>query len=208
MARVLVVVYSVADEPLRSAGFERIDERRWVRMTKEPIREVISVTNARGMILMGAGMALPFVPRLTGRRVGWTSKPEKNGFGIGVATQSRISAEYRPVMWEMQATKEKVFETIRRAVPVWIRQFLDELNQIQGLPDVRRELDEHFRLRAHEVETLSPDMHLARVFTLAAVGEHAKASQGLEHFLKLFDDWLWEAQIEKLRKMLAETKRK
>src|ERR1022692_2349304 len=53
-------------------GFERIDDRKWVRSTKAPIREVVRLVALKGASYSPAwGFSLDFVPHVSGSSSRW-----------------------------------------------------------------------------------------------------------------------------------------
>jgi hypothetical protein len=57
---------------LRADGFEQVDRRRWVRSTKQPIRELFSLLAMKGGYFSPCwGFSLDFVPHVSGSSVRW-----------------------------------------------------------------------------------------------------------------------------------------
>ncbi len=88
------ILQAILSLPLTQRGFEQIGPQKWVRSTKEAIRELVVLIRGKGGGLSPAwGFSLDFVPHIAASKVRWHRTPKS----------ALLDLRYDPVDYDVQS---------------------------------------------------------------------------------------------------------
>jgi hypothetical protein len=184
------VLAGALDPVLVPEDFERVADRRWVRSSRQPIRDLVEMEALKGTSYCPMwGFSLDFVPHVTGGgRIKWHRTPKS----------ARFDLVYRPIdfasgdearEWDTSplATQEELADDVSRVAALVRANALPFLNAVQRVGDLPSFYREH---RARPALGLPfgafPQQFLAHAFVLARFGDPT-ASEILDEYLHLTD---------------------
>ena len=204
------IIHGLADKRLKAEKFTRIGERRWVRVTKEPIREVFEIRTYSSHfivnIAVGAGLALPFVPSVN-YRTGKPTRVARPELREELLSLYETAKDKLPSCEMLaQPSRPLLIEKLQSSVPAWLDIYLRKFARIKSLRDVR---DVLARTRKEMPERnpeyrMMPVQYVALAFTHARLGEWRKAKAVLESVVR--HDKQVANYADKLRALLIGTK--
>jgi hypothetical protein len=204
------IIHDLATKRLRAEKFTKLGERRWVRVTKEPIREVFEITTYSSHfiahIAIGAGLALPFVPCVNYR----TGKPTQVGrpelrehpLSLYVTAKDKLP----PFEMLAQPSRKVLIAKLKTSVPAWLDIYLRKLARLKSLSDVRDVLAQTRKQmpERNPEHRMMPTQYVALAFTHAKLGEWRKAKAVLESVIR--HDQEVRNYADKLRALLIGAK--
>ena len=201
------IIHKFADKPLRAEKFEKLGERRWVRRTKEPIREVFEIGTYTSHFItcigMSAGLALPYAPCVNYRtgKPTQVARPELREQSLSL----HITEKDKLPKFEMLAasSRKELVDALAVSVPAWLDLYLRKFSRIKSLRDVRDVLAMTRKaMPERNVECrLMTTQYVALAFTHARLGEWRQAKTVLESVIRHDDQVAHHAG--KLRSLLA-----
>jgi hypothetical protein len=166
-------------------GFEQVDCRRWVRGTKQPIRELFSVVAMKGACYSPCwGFSLDFVPHVSGSSVRWHRSAKAALFDLcydPVDYTSNTGEWFIPSLQGHARARKEAARVARRA----LESALPWFEGVSTLADLAREF---------EAKKQRPSVRfgfynyvqgpLAYAFLLARLGRWADAEAEISQYLE------------------------
>jgi hypothetical protein len=180
----LLTIDAALEDLMPSQGFERSRPGRWVRSTKQPVREVFEFQAMKGMVRSARwGFSLDFVPVLQGTRLKWKRTLKSLAFDLCIDPIDRAGSL---LAWftVSQSDPERV---VRRVVRQTVGEAASDFDQVDSVADVIRVFDDRnamsfvrFSLENY-VQT-----HIAWGLALISVGKPAEGEEHLRRFRERF----------------------
>ncbi|MCB9420298.1 MAG: hypothetical protein H6667_10855 [Ardenticatenaceae bacterium] len=188
-----IILASVFDQPLDRLGFEKVNQRKWVRATKPDIREMFAILAMKGASYSPAwGFSLDYVPHISGNKLKWhrTNKSALFDFRYDPLDYKTIG-NFDLESWRIDSLygKEKAIKQARQVAKISIEQANQLWNSIQNPNDIPRVFEEQLRLtkerKVQRFGFFNYTQHpIAYAFTLAKIGEREKARKMLEETIQ------------------------
>lgn len=171
---------------LKENGFESLGDRRWVRRTKEPIREVVYLSFLKGYTHMQAGIVLAGAPILNGKRISVPKAPEANAFPVWLPP---IREAIEPEAPFCAFPTQKEFKAkIAAYAPKKLELQLKRFSRVTSLQDLRKVLKSTSASALEKIHPLNREGTLAHgltyMFTLSMLGQLSAARSELAVWCK------------------------
>lgn len=187
---------------LKKNGFERLGDRRWVRRSKEPIREVVYLFFLKGYTSIQAGIVLGGAPVLTGRRIGVPTAPEAKAFPVWLPSVEKTSEPSQPFC--SFPTEAAFNAAIAAYAPKRLELLLTRFSRVNSLQDLRKVLKPTSASALQKIHPSDREATLAHgltyIFTLSLLGQLSTAYAELAVWCK--DPLAASDQREKLSKLI------
>jgi hypothetical protein len=158
-------------------GFESLGDRRWVRRTKEPIREVVYLFFLKGYTSIQAGVVLAGAPILNGKRISVPKSPEASAFPVWLPPIKETSDLKAPFC--AFSTQAEFKAEIAAYAPNVLKLHLKRFSQVTSLKDLRKVLKPASASALKRIHPLNREGTLEHgltyIFTLSMLGERSAA---------------------------------
>ena len=190
------------DEALKPHSFEKTSDRRWVRSTKQPIREIVELVKINsGYVNPRWGFSLDYVPHVDVVETKWHRTNRTAMFDLTFdpvdSEDIKVWAVYNTTNCEMvkNAGKASASRVVSKAIPLF--------NRAQSVADLPPLFEERLHQRNMRFGFHNYVQHpLAYAFTLAKLQNKIAAREWLQKsFGAKFDDEI----KQKLAKLLDDT---
>jgi hypothetical protein len=193
------------DDALKPHGFEKISGRRWVRSTKQPIREIVELATINNACFNPRwGFSLDYVPHIAVGGVKWhrTNKSAMVDLTFDPADLEdiRVWAIYNTA--NRESVKLAGIASARRVVALAIPLF----ERVREVGDLRPVFEDRLRQRNLRFGFFNYVQHpLAYAFTFAKLRNAAAATEWLQKAFDQRPDDFDVATRQKLTKLLDDT---
>jgi hypothetical protein len=192
---------------LNKNGFESLGDRRWVRRTKEPIREVVYLFFLKGYTSMQAGVVLAGAPILNGKRISLPKAPEASAFPVWLPPIKEASEPKAPFC--AFPTRSQFETEIAAYAAEMLALQLERFSQVNSLQDLRKALKPTSVSALKKIHPPNREGTLAHgltyIFTLSMLGQvsaaHAELTAWCKHPLAASDQ---RAKLSKLIELSAQ----
>lgn len=162
---------------LKENGFESLGDRRWVRRTKEPIREVVYLFFLKGYTSIQAGVVLAGAPILNGKRIGVPKAPEASAFPVWLPPIKQVSEPKAPFCaFPSQARFEaEIAAYAPKRLALQLKRFA-QVTSLQDLQKVLKPTSASALKKIHPLDRKGTLAHgLTYIFTLSMLGQVSAA---------------------------------